>query len=139
MDTYGGLGARPSPKTGGWPHGPGTRDPGPWAKATGPAASFGPGPGSWAPICIHIMCSDERMCIHRYPYIRHRALARQGVFESMSEQSDVLFSCIIRAHSLQNIFPCSTRTHLSHFVFFSEFTCYNDWYQHSQIWNLKTA
>ena len=30
-------------------HGPGPRDPG----AFGPAASFGPGPGSWAPICTY--------------------------------------------------------------------------------------
>ena len=35
----------------------------------GPAASFGRGPGSWAPICIHLKYSYVSMCIHMYPYI----------------------------------------------------------------------
>ena len=46
---------------------------GPWPRAhgtlpDGPAASFGPGPGSWAPICIHIMYPYVSTCIHTYPY-----------------------------------------------------------------------
>ena len=48
--------------------------PGPWARVRapgpwGPASSFGPGPGSWAPICIHSMYSYVPMCIHMYPHI----------------------------------------------------------------------
>ena len=80
MDTYVGPRARPWPKTGGRVPGTLAQGQGPWDPGPfGPAASFGPGPGSWAPICIHILYPyvsislslyiHISMCILLYPHV----------------------------------------------------------------------
>ena len=64
MDTYGYIwGSRAKP----CPAGPWTRVPWPWpwTKAPwSPTASFGPGHGCRATICIHMYA-----CVHAYPYV----------------------------------------------------------------------
>ena len=65
MDTYeymkwihmGAQEPGPGPKLAAGPMGQGLGPLAPWARDPGPTASFGPGPGSWAPIFIHFMYS----------------------------------------------------------------------------------
>ena len=60
----------PGPKLAAGPNGPGSLGPWPWARVPwDPAASFAPGPGSWAPMCIHIVYPYVSTYAHMYPYV----------------------------------------------------------------------